>query len=90
MKQNKPVIGLLFDLEKDPLELNNLYDNPAYAEHQTQLFSAIESWLKDTTPVEQYLNQNAPQISQPNVPPLDLSHRQEMIEYFRKKMEAFA
>ncbi len=87
MKQNKPVIGLLFDLEKDPLELNNLYDNPAYAEHQSQLFSAIESWLKDTTPVEQYLDQNAPQISQPNVPPLDLSHRKGMMEYFRKKMQ---
>jgi arylsulfatase len=87
MKNNSSIGGLLYDLGKDPLELINLYDNPEYDSHRSQLLSAIESWLNSTTPQELYQNQDAPQISQSNVPPLDLSHRSDMIEYFKEKMQ---
>ena len=86
MENRAPLNGLLFDLEKDPLELTNLYGNPEYAGSRSQLLSAIESWLENTVPQELYVNQDAPQISQSNVPPLDLSHRKNMINYFDKKM----
>ncbi len=80
--------GLLFHLEEDPFEVNNLYNHPAYEEERSQLMAAIESWQKDTFPQETYLNQEAPQINQPNVPPLDLSHRKDTEKYFAKKMQS--
>ncbi|WP_305767656.1 sulfatase-like hydrolase/transferase [Candidatus Epulonipiscium viviparus] len=51
--------NLLFDMEKDPLNNNNLYDDPAYAvtkknlyeailKHEIKLNSPCVAWLKDT------------------------------------------
>ena len=87
-KKNKPLSGLLFDLEKDPLEKKDLYKNPAYLKDRSQLISVVQKWLKNTVLQKQYSNENAPKINQPNVPP-DLSHRKDMAEYFRQKMRIF-
>ena len=35
---------------------------------------------------ETYLDEDALQIKQPNVPPHDLSHRKAVIDYYRQKM----
>lgn len=89
MDGRAPLDGLLFDLEKDPLELNNLYDNSEYANQQTQLLSAIDSWLKNTVSQDVYVDENAPHIDQPNVP-TDTIHRKEMMNYFREKMQSLS
>ncbi|MCD6354580.1 MAG: sulfatase-like hydrolase/transferase [Prolixibacteraceae bacterium] len=34
----------LFDLNKDPYELNNLWANPAYANRKKELFSLMQNW----------------------------------------------
>jgi len=87
MDKHNPVHGLLFNMENDPLEKNNLYADPTYQNDRIQLLSAIQSWLTDSPAQDLYCNQQAPQISQPNVPPLDLSHRNDMIEYFKAAMQ---
>ena len=38
----------LYDLEKDPLEFNNLSANPEYKEIMAGLIEVLEKWQKDT------------------------------------------
>jgi hypothetical protein len=38
----------LYDLKKDPIEMNNLSGNPDYAEIETDLAQRVRRWLKDT------------------------------------------
>ena len=78
--------GLLYDLEKDPLELNNLYGNPEYFSQQKKLTAAIENWLPVSAERDIYLDENAPVINQPNVPKRNDGHREDMMEYFKKKV----
>ncbi len=82
-----PPDGLLFDIEKDPLEMKNVYNDPAYTNDRSHLMSAIQEWMDKTPLQEMYVNQEALQINQPNVPPLDLSHRSGIVEYYREKMK---
>ncbi len=81
--------NLFYDLRKDPQELNNLYKSPQYRDRVNQMEAALSAWrCKDPNP-KPFLDENAPQINQPNVPPRDLSHRQAFMEYYRKKMFAY-
>ncbi len=38
----------LFDLQRDPAELNNLINDPAYASTKTELMNALDAWTKET------------------------------------------
>ena len=78
--------GLLFDLEKDPFEMNNLYDSPDYVDISKKLTAAIDNWMPASGKRKIYVNENAPIIDQPNVPKRNDGHRKKMQEYFRKKM----
>ncbi|MEJ2703030.1 MAG: sulfatase-like hydrolase/transferase, partial [Sedimentisphaerales bacterium] len=80
--------NLFFDLEKDPLEMNNLYDSSEYREEIGQMENALTGWrCKDSKP-QVYRDEQAPTIRQPNVPSQDLSHRAATIRYYREKMLA--
>lgn len=84
---NKPGLeNLFFDLEKDPQELNNLYEDPSCREIVERMSTTLESWrCKDPKP-KAYQNHDARQIDQSNVPPRDLSHRPAVIDYYKRKM----
>ena len=43
--QYRPAVEL-FDMEKDPLEMNNLSGNTDYQKHVTRLRSKLEGWMK--------------------------------------------
>ena len=80
--------NLFFDLEKDPLEMNNLYNSPQYRDEVISMEAALSVWrCKDAKP-RGYQDHNAPRIRQPNVPPGDLSHREAIMRYYREKMFA--
>jgi arylsulfatase len=80
--------NLFFDLRKDPLEMNDLHSSPEYSDEVQKMTAALSAWrCKDTKP-KAHLDHDAPQIRQPNVPPHDLSHRNDMIQYYRDKMQA--
>ena len=38
----------LFDVEKDPYQMNNVADDPAYAEALAEMRSALDKWIIDT------------------------------------------
>ena len=76
--------NLFFDLEKDPHELNNLYDNPKYAKIIAPLEQKLTAW-RHKGPKPKNLT-DGPIISGANVPPKDLSHRPAIIDYYNRKM----
>jgi len=78
---------LLFDLEKDPLELTSRSDAPEYREDVRRLEEALAAWRPEGTPTKAHLDPGAPQIARPNVPPRDLSHRPAVIAYYQEKMK---
>ena len=80
--------NLFFDLEKDPLELNNLYDSPQCRREVEKMTAALKKRRSKEAKPRAYLDNDAPVINQPNVPPRDLSHRDKIIGYYRKKMLA--
>ena len=71
-------------MEKDPLEIKNLYDVPEYRDEVKKMTVAISAWKGPKS--ETYLDEDAPQIKQPNVPHHNLSHRKAVIDYYRQKM----
>ena len=79
---------LFFDLEKDPLEMENRAEDPAYQDETDFLTNAINQWRPADTPAEVYLDEDVPVINQPNVPPRDNSHRPEIIAWYDAKMKA--
>ncbi len=87
LRHDKLNRAFLYDLEKDPHETVNCFEDPAYRDNVYMLQDALTKWRPDPLP-ETYLNQDAPQIDQPNVPP-DLSHRDAMMAYTREKMAEF-
>ena len=78
---------LFYDLEKDPLETQNRHEDPAYHDEIQALTKAIESWRRFEDLPKTYLDENAPVIAQPNVPPRDDDHRENIIAYFHEKMD---
>ena len=80
-------VNQLYDLEKDPQEFENRYEDPAYQGDVAALKKAISEWRDlDATP-KTYLDENARVIDRPNVPDRNDNHRNEMIAYTRGKMK---
>lgn len=79
--------SLFFNLETDPLEMNNLYDDSNYQDIIKLHTQAIINWQgTDSLMGKNYLDLDAPSIIQSNVKKHDDGHRDQIIEYFRKKM----
>ena len=81
-----PARRLFFDLETDLLEMTNLVAEPRWQSEIARLTRAVEAWRPATLP-KVYLDEDAPQIAQPNVPSRDRSHRPEIMEWYRRQME---
>jgi arylsulfatase A-like enzyme len=81
---------LFFDLENDPLEMNDLSADPARLAEVGRLADAIKAWRPADRIEPPYLDEDAPQIDRPNVPSRDRSHRPEIIEYYKRMMERSA
>lgn len=76
-----------FDLEKDPLEMNNLIDEPAYRDEIETYKKAAAEWVLFETPSPIHLDYGARLISGSNVPSAHDGHREEMENYFRQKVK---
>ena len=75
----------LYDLEKDPGEMVNRYDDPAYRKDAEELAKALDEWRSFDNLSRTYLDENAPVIDQPNVPSRKDKHREAMQAYCREK-----
>jgi len=58
----------LFDLEEDPLELHDVYDDPAYRRDREELRQRLFEWALFESRGGPYLDEDAPVIDRPNVP----------------------
>jgi hypothetical protein len=79
--------SLYFNLEKDPYEIADLYDHPEYQDELEQFKKSIIKWQGKSILGDTFLDKNALQIKKPNVPPIDGSHREEIIAYYQKMMK---
>ncbi|MBM3290966.1 MAG: DUF4976 domain-containing protein, partial [Candidatus Hydrogenedentes bacterium] len=86
---NAPKCEQLYDLEHDPPEMKNVYGDPAYAEVAKDLTAKVKAWRGTSPMPEPYLDLDAAQIKQPNVPPHDLSHRKAIGEYYASAAKAY-
>ena len=76
----------LFDLEKDPLELENLFDRPERQQEVQKLKDALLAWFQDEARTAPYLDLEARQVAQPNVPRDRAGAERSMQEYLNRKM----
>jgi arylsulfatase A-like enzyme len=79
----RPERQLFFDLATDPLEMTNRIHDTQCQSEITRLSTAIATW-RPSPVTTAYLDENAPQISQPNVP--TRGQRQEQRQWFRDQM----
>ena len=82
----QPGRSLFFDLESDPLEIENLADNPARQGEVRQMKDALLRWFQVETESEPYVDFTARQINQPNVPTDRANAEKEMQRYIDEKM----
>jgi arylsulfatase len=85
---NDPRESLFIDMENDPLEMNNLFDDPASQDIIREHRDAIANWLMFGALVPSCCNENAPclhEICQPNVNGADKARREDMLKYFEEK-----
>jgi arylsulfatase A-like enzyme len=80
----RPARSLFFDLEQDPLEVTNRFNDAGRKEEIARLTRAIEAWRPARLP-EVYLDEDAPQIQQPNLP-RDPAHRAEIANWYARAM----
>jgi arylsulfatase A-like enzyme len=80
----RPDRSLFFDLERDPLEMTNLFNDATRKEDVALLTRAIGNWRPTRLP-EVYLDEDAPQITQPNVP-RDPAHQDEIADWYARQM----
>ncbi len=79
--------ALFYDLERDPRELDNRHQDPAYKADIKSLTAALEKWRAPNDISKTYLDEEAPVIQQPNVPNRQDGHRVQMMAYTREKMQ---
>ena len=74
--------SLLFDLQNDPYELTNLYDDPQYAQIQRELKDALANWILFACPRPQNVNERAALCKGNNPRNAFSGHREEMLQFF--------
>ena len=79
---------LFFDLRSDPMETENLHDRPAWRAEARRYAEAAAAWRGPGPLPETCLDEDAPVLDAPNVPPADRSHREAIIEYYHRGMQA--
>lgn len=77
----------LFDLDKDPCELHNLYADPSCAQTVSAMKSALAQWALFNAPSAIHLDEDAPIVRTANARAHDAGHRQAMHAYFAQQMQ---
>jgi arylsulfatase A-like enzyme len=75
-----------YDLTADPYELDNRIDDPACASLVRELRDALARWALFDTPSPVHLDEHAPCIDAPNVPPLDGARIAEHRDWFAARV----
>ena len=81
--------SLFFDLEADPLEMDNRIAEPVYQDDVQAMREALFRWLAFECLSPVHLAESAPVIQADNVPPRNNAHRAGASAYFRDKMARY-
>ena len=76
----------LLDLRTDPLEMENLLDAGGHDQTAAELTDQLMRWALFDAPTPRHRHESAPRIDQPNAIGPGDGHRQELIAYYRGKM----
>jgi len=79
--------SLFFDLERDPLELENLFGQPEFSDEIRRFEAAADRWLGPEPDLTIHLDDRAETITTPNIPAFDDGHREDIAGYFRRAAE---
>ncbi|TDC50276.1 hypothetical protein E1212_15370 [Jiangella ureilytica] len=77
-----PALDAFYDLAADPCELDNRIADPACEELIGELRDALANWVLFDTPPPVHLDERAPTIDAPNVPPRDPARHAEHRHWF--------
>lgn len=80
--------SMLFDLEEDPLEMQNRIADPAYAEDKERLVREILDWRGSIEPTATWIDENAPIVDAPNTRRGNHGHRDAIQHYYAERMAA--
>ncbi len=83
---NRSGRSMFFDLEQDPLEMENLYEVPERRSEIQDLETALLRWFARDAQAGAYVDADAPQIDQPNVPRDRRAAEREMERYIETRM----
>lgn len=83
---HKGIQSQFFDLERDPFELHNRFDDPAYQAEIAELRDALGQWALFDAPSQVYRDECALVIGGDNVPVRGDGHRAYGRDYFRRRM----
>lgn len=75
-----------FDLQDDPFELHNRITDPKSQQQITDMKNALVQWMLFDAPSCVHLDEHAPVINQPNVPPRNTKQRDDLYAYFKERM----
>jgi len=83
----------LYDLNKDPYELNNLVGNPDVQDTLKLLRKVLDDWVKDTNDLGRYEEKDliaewVPDGNQLQLPPLEIEEKENGVFLFSKKSDA--
>jgi len=78
--------SLLFDLGRDPLEMDNLLGRSEHQADGAALLDRLARWALFDARTPAHLDERAPRIAADNVPDLDDDHRRRLQQYTREKM----
>ncbi|MGH2355556.1 MAG: sulfatase-like hydrolase/transferase [Chloroflexota bacterium] len=78
-----------FDLQSDPLELGDRFQDPSSGDLIRRLRDALADWLLFDAIPPPYVDEQAPTIRRPNVPDPADTHRQEMLAYFERQVTRY-
>ncbi|MBI5091962.1 MAG: sulfatase-like hydrolase/transferase [Candidatus Hydrogenedentes bacterium] len=81
--------SFFYDLKKDPYELVNCYGDTTHRSQIAPLEKALNAWAANVHEPKAFLDENAPEIPQPNVPKKNNGHREAMIAYSQEKVSEY-
>jgi arylsulfatase len=85
-----PAQSQFFDLEQDPLEMENRLDDPAYAQDITALWEALLQWALFDARSHPHVDHDAPVIEGSNVPRREDGHAEAMADYVQEQMQSIS
>jgi len=86
---HEPSMCQFFNLEKDPLETENVYTHPDYQMEISGFIMALGDWMLFEAKTPIYMDLSAPVVGKNPIQDLEEDHEETTKTYYRKRMKQF-